>query len=103
MKRPDTNQWLDATAKKGPLIALAVMTIVIFLLVAACGGGKYSEQFNDAERSDQTNSSPADVITFPDGFSNVATKCDNGNRVYVLFHEDQPYGGLSVVPNARGC
>lgn len=68
--------------------------------LTACG--KYTEQFNDADRA-ATNADPADVIAFPDGFSNAATKCDHGNRVYVLFHEDSPYGGIAVVPNDPTC
>lgn len=71
-------------------------------VLSACGASKYTERYNDAERG-TTNNDKADVITFPDGFSNVATKCDNGNRLYVLFHEDAPYGGVAVVPNAEGC
>ena len=68
--------------------------------MSACG--KMAEPFQDAERAG-TNNAPADTITFPDGFSNAATKCDNGNRVYVLFHGDNPYGGIAVVPNDPSC
>lgn len=64
--------------------------------------GKGTEPFRDAERG-TTNDGPADTITFPDGFSNVATKCDHGNRVYVLFKGDAAYGAIAVVPNAEGC
>lgn len=78
----------------------AVLAALGLMALAACG--KMSEPFQDAPRG-ASNTNPADTITFPDGFSNVATKCDHGNRVYVLFKGDQPYGGLSVVPNAEGC
>jgi hypothetical protein len=46
---------------------------------------------------------PADVVAFPDGFSNVATKCDHGNRVYVLYHDASPYGAISVVSGDPTC
>jgi hypothetical protein len=71
------------------------------LLVTGCGE-KYAEPYKDAPRG-ATNDSKADLITFPDGFNNVATKCDHGNRVYVTYHNDAPYGSITVVPNAKGC
>lgn len=83
-------------------IGLIVVGLAMLLLMSSCSG-KYTERYKDAERSGNTNSDPADTITFPDGFSNVGTKCDHGNRVYVLFHEDSAYGGIAVVPNAEGC
>jgi hypothetical protein len=39
----------------------------------------------------------------PDGFSNVATKCDHGNRLYVAFHGDNVYAALTVVANDPTC
>lgn len=96
----------ESTQRKmtiGMTILLVLIGLAMLLLMSSCGSGKYTERYKDAERSGNSNSDPADTITFPDGFSNVATKCDHGNRVYVLFHEDSPYGGLSVVPNAEGC
>lgn len=69
--------------------------------LTACSD-KAMEQFNDAEISG-SNDGSAEVINFPDGFSNVATKCDNGNRVYVLFKGDAAYGGIAVVPNDASC
>lgn len=80
------------------LIAVAAITL------GACGVSvdKATEQFNDAPRGN-TNDSRADVITFPDGFSNAATKCDHGNRVYVLFKGDNAYGSIAVVPGDPTC
>ena len=73
------------------------------LLVAACGAGtKAAEPFQDADRG-TSNTAPADTITFPDGFSNAATKCDHGNRVYVLFKGDLAYGSIAVVPGDPTC
>lgn len=83
-------------------IAAVGLTAIAAVGLTGCGSAKISEPFNDADRG-RSNTSPADTITFPDGFSNVATKCDNGNRVYVLFKGDAAYGGISVVPNDPTC
>jgi PBP1b-binding outer membrane lipoprotein LpoB len=72
------------------------------LLAAGCTA-KATEPYNDAPRSGTENSTPADVVTFPDGFSNVASKCDGPNRVYVAFHADAPYAALAVVPGDPRC
>jgi hypothetical protein len=82
------------------LLVAIIAAMLAALLLTGCS--KMSEPFKDAERG-KTNDDPADTITFPDGFSNVATKCDHGNRVYVIFKQDKPYGSLAVVPNAEGC
>lgn len=75
------------------------------LVLAGCqiGGDKVNEQFKDAPRTAQINNTAAQVVTMPDGFSNLATKCDNGNRIYVVFHNNSAYGSVAVVPNAPGC
>lgn len=71
---------------------------------AACDPvGKATEPFKDAPRSGVVNDDPADTVTMPDGFNNVATKCDHGNRVYVTYHADSPYGSVAVVPNDPTC
>jgi len=77
------------------------MAALLGLVLTGCAS-KASEPFKDAERG-KSNTSPADTLTFPDGFSNVATKCDNGNRIYVAFKGDASYGAIAVVPNAKGC
>lgn len=83
----------------GAIVALGVGGAVL----VGCGAtGKYTEPYNDSSRGD-TNEGPADVITFPDGFNNVATKCDHGNRVYVIYHSDGAYGGVAVVPQDPTC
>ena len=74
----------------------------ILLALAVAGCGKVSEPYKDAERG-STNNDKADTLTFPDGFSNVATKCDHGNRVYVIFKGDSTYGGIAVAPNDPSC
>jgi hypothetical protein len=82
-------------------IIMIAVVLMGLLLVASCGE-KATEPYKDSGRG-ATNSAKADLITFPDGFNNVATKCDHGNRVYVTYHADAPYGSITVVPNAKGC
>jgi len=77
-------------------------SLAAVMLVSTAGCAKMTEPFKDAERG-ATNNSPADTITFPDGFSNAATKCDHGNRVYVLYKADLAYGSIAVVPNDPSC
>lgn len=82
-------------------IIIVTMGIGLLLGGAACST-KSTERFKDAPISSR-NSGGATVGTMPDGFSNWAAKCDGKNKVYVLFHEDSPYGGLAVVPNDPTC
>ncbi len=70
--------------------------------LTGCGWDKYNEPYRDAPRG-ATNDKPADVLTMPDGFSNIATKCDGSNRVYVIYKGDERYGSISVVPNDPRC
>lgn len=79
----------------------AVSTLA-FAITLLAGCDKAAEPFKDAPRSG-TNSAPAKVIEMPDGFSNLATKCDDGNRIYVVFHGDNTYGSVSVVPHDPSC
>lgn len=66
------------------------------------GCSKIVEPFNDApiERKDD---SPAVVLSMPDGFSNIAVKCEGPNRVYTIYHGDSPYGAIAVAPNDPRC
>lgn len=80
----------------------AVFTIVVIVLLSGCGADKAQEPFKDAPRG-STNEQPADIIQMPDGFSNVAAKCDGTNRVYVVFHGDNAYGTVAVAPNDPRC
>lgn len=84
----------------GALAVLAVIAIVTFL--PGCGD-KFSEPFRDAPRSDYTNHEPADVIEFPDGFSNWASKCDHGNRIYSAYHGDSAYAAGMISPQDPTC
>lgn len=91
-------------SNKGRIITAAIaMTVILTgsFGLSACSG-KALEPFNDADVSNQ-NKGPAEVINMPDGFSNVATKCDHGNRVYVVFHSNSAYGSVAVVANDPSC
>ena len=74
------------------------------LLFGACNTGlsKVTEKFRDAPRG-ETDRKPADVILMPDGFSNVSSKCDGPNRVYVVFKSNAAYGAVAVAPNDPRC
>ncbi|TDD37834.1 hypothetical protein E1287_07180 [Actinomadura sp. KC06] len=73
------------------------------VLALASGCAKMTEPFNDAPIKSKDDSA-AEVYSMPDGFSNVATKCDrHGNRIYVVYHGDNPYGALNVVPQDPSC
>lgn len=80
--------------------AAAVLAAVLAL--AGCSA-KSVEPFKDAPRSGVDNGQPADLIRMPDGFSNAATKCDHGNRLYVAYHGDGSYGAIAVVPADPTC
>ena len=83
-------------------IVAAICTGVLLVSLSACGLGKATEPFKDADRG-KTNTGTADTLTMPDGFSNVATKCDHGNRIYVAFKGNHAYASIAVVPNADDC
>lgn len=81
--------------------ALFAVLILFGVLVTACGG-KAQEPFKDAAVRNR-NGSAADVLTMPDGFSNVAAKCEGPNRVYVIFKGDHTYGGIAAVKDDPRC
>lgn len=83
------------------LMVVAGLTALLAVL-GACGTGKVGEPFRDAPRG-ATSSGPMDVIEMSDGFSNVGTKCDHGNRVYVVFKGDNLYGSVAVVRQDPTC
>lgn len=87
------------TIRRVTAASLAAMLAIASL--TACSA-KMQEPFKDAPRG-ATNSGPADTITMPDGFNNVAAKCDGPNRVYVTYHGDEPYGSVAVVANDPRC
>lgn len=82
-------------------VIAACFLVAVALLLSSCAQ-KAQEPFKDAPVS-QHNDDPAAVINMPDGFSNVASKCDGPNRVYVVFHGDSKYGTVAVAPNDPRC
>lgn len=82
---------------------LAAATVAVAIVLAASCSDKETERFNDAPRADGENNDPAEIITMPDGFSNLATKCDNGNRIYVAFKGDDNRAAIAVVPDDPTC
>lgn len=83
-------------------IALIVAGAALFGGACNTGLGKITEKFKDAPRG-ETNNGPADIITMPDGFSNVSSKCDGPNRVYVVFKSNSAYGAVAVAPTDPRC
>ena len=84
------------------MLGLAFLLLACVGALSSCGLDKATEPYKDSGRG-STNSAKADLITFPDGFNNVATKCDGPNRVYVTYHGDSPYGSITVAPNDPRC
>jgi hypothetical protein len=78
------------------------LTLLLAIVAVSACSDKQRERFNDAPRG-ETNADPADIFTMPDGFSNGSTKCDHGNRIYVVFHGDSNYGAIAVVPQDPTC
>lgn len=80
---------------------LAGMALVAALALSSCGLQKFVEPFQDAPRG-KTYQDNADIVLMPDGFSNLATKCGpKGQRFTVIYHGDNPYGSVSVTPDAN--
>jgi predicted amidohydrolase YtcJ len=75
--------------------------IVAAVVLGGCSS-KSQEPFKDAPVSGR-NQASAEVLTMPDGFSNLAEKCDgHGNRVIVAFHGDGSYAALTAIRDP-GC
>lgn len=80
-------------------IAIAGIALVGLMTLTGC---KFTEPYRDAPVGAR-NEGPADIITMPDGFSNIASKCDGPNRVYVIYHGNRAYGTVAVAPNDPRC
>ena len=90
------------TTRKAITVVLPAVAIAAAVMSLVAGCGKYAEPFRDAPTGAR-NTGSADTANMPDGFSNFASKCDHGNRVYVLYKGDAAYGGIDVVPNDPSC
>ncbi|MFF9238430.1 hypothetical protein ACF1AY_16060 [Streptomyces sp. NPDC014776] len=84
-------------------IAQAAISAALLATVLLGCSGKHSEPFKDAPRSNRDNGTAADLIRMPDGFSNAATKCDHGNRLYIAYHGDSSYAAITVAPQDPTC
>lgn len=82
---------------------VALVAVAVLFGLTACFGNKATQPWNDSPRTSVVNSTPADVIAMPDGFNNLATKCDHGNRIYVSYHSDGSYGFAFGIANDPTC
>lgn len=79
--------------------AAALTAATALALLTGCSS--LTEPFNDAPIS-KKDDTPAEVYSMPDGFANVASKCDrHGNRIYTTRTD----GGeaMAVVPQDPSC
>lgn len=92
---------LRRTRRRHPVVVGLGLLALIGLIASGCGlvSGKTFEPFNDAARG-REHTEAADIVTMPDGFSNVATKCGPGGMRYtVAFHGDSGYAAIAVTPD----
>lgn len=89
--------------RKANRILAGAAGIALGVIALTGCGDKFTEPFKDAPRSHNDNGTPADLVRMPDGFSNAATKCDHGNRVYIAYHGDNRYAAIAVVPADPTC
>jgi hypothetical protein len=85
-------------------------TIVAALAVTAalsgCGVNEYKEDRGrgDAPVSTENNDDPANIVSMPNNFANVAYKCVGPDMVYVTSRPSDSAGhGIFVVPNHPDC
>lgn len=81
----------------------AVLAVVFVALLAGCGNQGHGDS-----AINQEDHGPAATIDFPDGFRNVARKCDGPNMVYSASRGvGSDYaavpGAVAVVPNDPRC
>ncbi len=68
--------------------ALASAVVAAGFTAAACSNtGTFGEEFRDTGVANRDDT-PADIIQMPEGFSNVAAKCDGTSRVYVTRNDN---------------
>jgi Na+-translocating ferredoxin:NAD+ oxidoreductase RnfG subunit len=83
-------------------IVAAVAAAIVAVFISGCSQ-KSKEPYRDAQTSNAVNGAPVDLIRNADGFSNLSTKCDHGNRIYVVYHGNSAYGAVAVVPQDPTC
>ncbi|MGW7100340.1 hypothetical protein [Streptomyces sp. NPDC054838] len=89
-------------ARRPRLIALTAATLIGLASLTGCAS--LTEPWNDAP-IEKKYDDPAEVYSMPDGFANVATKCDHhGNRIYTTRGADSGGGkAVAVVPKDPSC
>ena len=83
--------------------ALTIAGVAAAGVLALAGCSKFTEPYKDAPRSGNDNGAAADLIRMPDGFSNVAAKCDGPNRIYVAYKGNSNRAALAVVAGDPRC
>lgn len=79
-------------------ISVVLVAVWAALMMSACGATKQSTGHGDI------NTGKADVVAFPQGFRNVAHKCDGKNMVYSASRGvGDNAGSIAVVPNDIRC
>lgn len=76
------------------------LTAAAIMALAACGNSTHqSSDYGNV------NHAPANVVQFPDGFRNIAYKCDGPNMVYSVSsaNSDSLSGGVAIAANDPRC
>lgn len=87
---------------KVKIAAVSTASVVSALLLVTGCGNKANESSQDSGINAR-DTSGAEILNFPDGFTNVATKCSHGDRVFVAFHNDGSYASIAVVGQDPTC
>ncbi|MGW9067853.1 hypothetical protein ACWGQT_00175 [Streptomyces yangpuensis] len=84
--------------------AIALTTAALLGMAALTSCASLTEPWNDAP-IEKKYDDPAIVYSMPDGFANVATKCDHhGNRIYTTRGAESGGGkAVAVVPQDPSC
>jgi hypothetical protein len=88
------------TTRSTAVIGAVILT---FGVVAACGASGHG---NAEVEPGGVDNSKARIIQMPDGFRNVAAKCDGSTMVYSGSRgetSDKVGSGIAVVPNDPRC
>ncbi len=70
------------------IITAAITALAISALAAGCGSK--ASGTGDAPIGNQGDSAPWDIISSPDHYPNIATRCDpyqSGKRFYIVTHD----------------
>lgn len=83
-------------------IGVVACAVTAALVLTSCGGSTPPVYpfGNDVAHTGVQNTTPADEVVMPDGYSPVMTKCDHGNRLYLT--KGSP-GQSFLVPRDATC